>query len=71
MEFRMIRPDQFSVNEAWIAVRINEEFLFVQDINKQYNVRRQIKNFDAVLLWFHNPARWRAGMKVLRKWRSG
>jgi len=31
MEFRMIRPDQFSVNEAWIAVRINEEFLFVQD----------------------------------------
>lgn len=27
----MIRPDKFSVNEAWIAVRINEEFLFVQD----------------------------------------
>lgn len=27
----MIRPDQFRVNEAWIAVRINEEFLFVQD----------------------------------------
>jgi hypothetical protein len=27
----MITPDQFHVNEAWIAVRINEEFLFVQD----------------------------------------
>jgi len=27
----MITPDQFRVNEAWIAVRINEEFLFVQD----------------------------------------
>ena len=27
----MITPDQFRVNEAWIAVRINEEFLFVED----------------------------------------
>jgi len=27
----MITPDQFRVNEAWIAVRVNEEFLFVQD----------------------------------------
>ena len=27
----MITPDQFSVNEAWIAVRINEEFMFVKD----------------------------------------
>jgi hypothetical protein len=27
----MITPDQFRVNEAWIAVRINEEFLLVQD----------------------------------------
>ena len=27
----MITPDQFRVNEAWIAARINEEFLFVQD----------------------------------------
>src|SRR4030042_6989196 len=27
----MITPDQFRVNEAWIAIRINEEFLFVQD----------------------------------------
>lgn len=27
----MISPDQFRVNEAWIAVRINEEFLLVQD----------------------------------------
>ncbi len=27
----MLAPDQFQVNEAWIAVRINEEFLFVQD----------------------------------------
>jgi len=42
MEFRMIRPDQFRVNEAWIAVRI-------EDINEQYTVRRQIKNFDTVL----------------------
>ncbi len=27
----MITPDQFRVNEAWIAVRINDQFLFVQD----------------------------------------
>ena len=27
----MISPDQFQVNEAWIAVRVNEEFLLVQD----------------------------------------
>ncbi len=27
----MITPDQYRVNEAWIAVRINEEFLLVQD----------------------------------------
>ena len=27
----MLTPDQFEVNEAWIAVRINEEFLFVKD----------------------------------------
>ena len=27
----MLTPDQFRVNEAWIAVRVNEEFLFVQD----------------------------------------
>jgi len=27
----MIMPDQFRVNEAWIAARINEQFLFVQD----------------------------------------
>lgn len=27
----MITPDQFEVNEAWIAMRINEEFLFVKD----------------------------------------
>ena len=27
----MITPDQFHVNEAWIAVRIYEEFLLVQD----------------------------------------
>ncbi|MCD6305913.1 MAG: hypothetical protein J7M32_06445 [Deltaproteobacteria bacterium] len=25
-------PDQFRVNEAWIGVRINEEFLFVADM---------------------------------------
>lgn len=31
MESNMITPDQFYVNEAWIAVRINEEFIFVQD----------------------------------------
>jgi hypothetical protein len=24
-------PDQFEVNDAWIAVRINEEFLFVKE----------------------------------------
>ena len=27
----MLAPDQFEVNEAWIAIRINEEFIFVQD----------------------------------------
>ena len=27
----MLTPQQFRVNEAWIAVRINEEFLFVKD----------------------------------------
>jgi len=27
----MFTPDQFRVNEAWIAVRINEAFLFVKD----------------------------------------
>jgi len=27
----MLMPDQFRVNEAWIAVRINEEFIFVAD----------------------------------------
>ena len=29
--FIMLTPNQFRVNEAWIAVRINEEFLFVKD----------------------------------------
>lgn len=27
----MLTPDQFRVNEVWIAVRINEEFLMVDD----------------------------------------
>ena len=27
----MLTPDQFRVNEAWIAVRVNEAFLFVRD----------------------------------------
>ncbi len=27
----MLMPDQFRVNEAWIGVRVNEEFLFVAD----------------------------------------
>jgi hypothetical protein len=27
----MLTPDQFRVNETWIAVRINEAFLFVKD----------------------------------------
>lgn len=27
----MLTPDQFRVNEVWIAVRVNEEFLFVKD----------------------------------------
>lgn len=27
----MITPDQFEVNEAWIAIRVNEEFIFVKD----------------------------------------
>ncbi|WP_028322846.1 hypothetical protein [Desulfatiglans anilini] len=26
----MLTPDQFRINEAWIAIRINEEFLFVK-----------------------------------------
>lgn len=32
----MFTPDQFRVNEAWIAVRINEEFLFVK--NEPYDI---------------------------------
>lgn len=27
----MVTPDQFKVNEAWIAVRINQAFLLVKD----------------------------------------
>jgi len=27
----LITPNQFKVNEAWIIVRINDDFLFVQD----------------------------------------
>lgn len=27
----MLTPDQFEVNEAWIAIRVNEEFIFVED----------------------------------------
>jgi hypothetical protein len=27
----MLTPDQFRVNETWIAIRLNEEFLFVKD----------------------------------------
>ena len=27
----MLSPDEFRVNEAWIAIRINEQFLFVED----------------------------------------
>ena len=27
----MLTPDQFRVNEVWIAIRINESFLFVKD----------------------------------------
>jgi hypothetical protein len=27
----MLTPDQFRVNEVWIAIRINESFFFVQD----------------------------------------
>jgi len=27
----MLTPDQFHVNEVWIAVRVNEGFLFVKD----------------------------------------
>jgi hypothetical protein len=27
----MLTPDQFRVNEAWIAIRVNEDFIFVKD----------------------------------------
>ena len=27
----MFTPDQFQVNDAWITLRINEEFLFVKE----------------------------------------
>jgi hypothetical protein len=27
----MLAPDRFRVNEAWIALRVNEEFLFIKD----------------------------------------
>jgi hypothetical protein len=36
MGLSMITPDQFRVNEAWIAVRINEKFLLVQ--NEPYDI---------------------------------
>lgn len=32
----MLSPDKFQVNEAWIALRVNEDFLFVKD--DPYNV---------------------------------
>jgi len=32
----MITPDQFQVNETWIAIRVNERFLFVQ--NEPYDI---------------------------------
>ncbi|GAB6906477.1 hypothetical protein DESC_580053 [Desulfosarcina cetonica] len=32
----MISPDQFRVNEVWIAVRVNDEFLLVQ--NEPYDI---------------------------------
>ena len=32
----MITPDQIRVNEAWIAVKINEGFMFVQ--NEPYDI---------------------------------
>ena len=27
----MFTPDQFRVNEAWIIIRVNDEFLFIED----------------------------------------
>lgn len=27
----MLTPDQFRVNEVWLAIRVNESFLFVKD----------------------------------------
>ena len=27
----MLTPDQFKVNDAWIVLRVNESFIFVQD----------------------------------------
>jgi hypothetical protein len=30
-DFLMLYPDQFRVNEAWIALRVKEAFLFVKD----------------------------------------
>ncbi len=27
----MLTPDQFQANEAWIAIRVNEEFILVED----------------------------------------
>jgi hypothetical protein len=30
----MLTPDQFKVNEAWLAVRINEEFLFATELRR-------------------------------------
>lgn len=32
----MLTPDQFRVNEVWIALRVNEEFLFVK--NEPYDI---------------------------------
>ena len=33
----MLTPNQFRVNEAWIAIRVNEAFLFVKDWSLRKN----------------------------------
>ena len=46
----MLTPDQFKVNEVWIAVRINEEFLFVK--NDPYDMFVLLDAASAYVLGF-------------------
>ena len=46
----MLMPDQFKVNEAWIGVRVNEEFMFVKD--EPYDIYVLVDAASAYVLGF-------------------